>query len=483
MNFEHKISDAEQLILESVISIRNRLAALRRDRQNFFKAEDVIKIYEDLAAQVQVLQKTRESEKNTADDFSNRVDSVLDDCFQLISLFYMALGKNFEIPATYVQLVTIKQNIELFAENGAYTEEDLLPYKERLAEIGHIIKNSEYSQNQIYNPELELVAKKLRQNSNLTSPRPIITSLFTILILISHFIIPYVFYFSIHLDKSLEVLEDSIKKISDELIPIFSRLVTLKQRLMAVTAACNGKAMENKEAAKEAKEYQRELIEIDELRINNKFYNSDNTLAEGQALVVGLLEQCFDMVHDLLAEGEAVCDDMKPLYERLLETKQQLEKLLITRRWALRETDLWSFQVQLQDIDAIRNNGQFLDQDGEPFPSQTQAVLNFLLHKCYRILYKLMSSSEPIAESLLPIHNQLLTLRKCLVEIKKYGGPLSAREMYPYQMKLFSIDSLRVGGRFLDDDKNVPEGQGIIMSLLSECYDIMHELISNEVEE
>ncbi|OMJ22371.1 UPF0662 protein [Smittium culicis] len=448
MNFEHNISDAEQLILENVISIRNRLAALRKDRQNFFKAEDVIKIYEDLAAQVQALQKTRESEKNTADDFSNRVDIVLDDCFQLISLFYMALGKNFEIPATYVQLVTIKQNIELFAENGAYTEEDLLPYKERLAEIGHIIKNSEYSQNQIYNPELELVAKKLRQNN-----------------------------------KSLEVLEDSIKKISDELIPIFSRLVTLKQRLMAVTAACNGKAMENKEAAKEAKEYQRELIEIDELRINNKFYNSDNTLAEGQALVVGLLEQCFDMVHDLLAEGEAVCDDMKPLYERLLETKQQLEKLLITRRWALRETDLWSFQVQLQDIDAIRNNGQFLDQDGEPFPSQTQAVLNFLLHKCYRILYKLMSSSEPIAESLLPIHNQLLTLRKCLVEIKKYGGPLSAREMYPYQMKLFSIDSLRVGGRFLDDDKNVPEGQGIIMSLLSECYDIMHELISNEVEE
>ncbi|OLY79710.1 UPF0662 protein C30C2.08, partial [Smittium mucronatum] len=304
MGFDQNVSNAEQLILENVVGIRNRLSVLRKDRQNFFKAEDVIKLYEDLAIQVALLQKTRESEQNTHDDFSNRVDSVLDDCFQLISLFYMALGKNFEIPATYVQLVTIKQNLELFAENGAYTEgtlsfilffffcnifsflfflEDLLPYKERLSEIREIIKNSEFSNDDVYRPELELVAKKLRQNS-----------------------------------KMLENLEDSIKKISDELTPIFNQLVTLKQRLMAITAACNGKAMENKEAAKEAKEYQRELLEIDELRMNNKFYDSDGSLAEGQALVVGLLEQCFDMVHDLLAEGEAVVEDMKPLYERLL---------------------------------------------------------------------------------------------------------------------------------------------------------------------
>jgi hypothetical protein len=30
------------------------------------------------------------------------VDTVLDDCFQLISLAFMTIGKNFETPAMYV---------------------------------------------------------------------------------------------------------------------------------------------------------------------------------------------------------------------------------------------------------------------------------------------------------------------------------------------------------------------------------------------
>ncbi|PVU96553.1 hypothetical protein BB561_001112 [Smittium simulii] len=448
MNSRYQISPAEQIVLEAIIGIKNRLAALRRDRYNFYKVEDVLRIYQDLVKQVQLLQETRESEQNNDDNFTNRVDNVLDDCFQLISLFYMALGKNQEIPATYVQLVAIKQNLNLFSENGYYTQDDLLPYKERLSELETIIKNYEYSQSNIYKAEIDLVSRKMRQNF-----------------------------------KCLAALEEAIQEISTELSVIYSDLALIKKKLMALSAACNGKAMDYADAVKEAKESQKKLLQIDELRIDNKFFDSSGALSKGQALVVGLLEECFDSVHDLLAEGEAVSDTMKPLYERLLETKQQLEKLYITRRWALRETDLWSFQVQLQEIDALRINGQFLNEIGEPLPSQTQSVLNYLLHKCYSILYKLLCSSEPIAESLVPIHNQLRTLRRCLVEIKKYGGPLTAREMYPYQMKLFSIDSLRVDGRFLDVDGQVPEGQGIIMSLLNECYDIMHELISTDFDE
>ncbi|PVV03220.1 hypothetical protein BB560_002307 [Smittium megazygosporum] len=448
MNSILHVSPSEQLILEEILRIKNRLAALRKDRNTFYKVEDVVGIYKNLVDQVQLLQKTRETEKNTDDNFSNRVDYVLDDCFQLLSLFYMALGKNFEIPATYVQLVTINQNLHLFSDHGYYTQEDLLPFKERLAEIQEIIKESKFSQSTLYNAEIELVSRKLRQNM-----------------------------------KLLEELENSIREVSEELSEIYSQLVYIKNMLIDLAAACNGKLIENSEAIKLAKESQRVLLEIDELRINNNFLDSDGTLSKGQAQVVGVLEQCFDIVHDLLADGEAVSDAMKPLYERLLDVKRQLEKLYITRRWALRETDLWSFQVQLQEIDSLRRNGQFVNELGEPLPTQTQSVLNYLLHKCYSILYKLLCSSEPIAESLVPIHNQLLTLRRCLIEIKKYGGPLTAREMYPYQMKLHSIDSLRVDGKFLDNEGQVPEGQGIIMSLLNECYDILHELNSSEFDE
>lgn len=45
-----------------------------------------------------------------------------------------------------------------------------------------------------------------------------------------------------------------------------------------------------------------------------------------------------------------------------------------------------------------------------------------MLHKCYRLIYVLLSASEPIAEALMPVHNQLLTVRRCLLEVKKWGG-------------------------------------------------------------
>jgi len=57
------------------------------------------------------------------------------------------------------------------------------------------------------------------------------------------------------------------------------------------------------------------------------------------------------------------------------------------------------------------------------------------------------------------------------------------RDLYPYQMKLASMDNMRVDGKFLDKDKEIPEGQGICNSLLSECYDILYELQDSVIEE
>jgi hypothetical protein len=95
--------------------------------------------------------------------------------------------------------------------------------------------------------------------------------------------------------------------------------------------------------------------------------------------------------------------------------------------------------------------------------------------------------------ALMPVHNQLSTVRRCLVEVKKAGGPYSgtpllkfmliiARELYPYGMKLNSIDGMRVGGKFMTEDGSIPEGQGTVHALLAECYELLHELRS-EIEE
>ncbi|KAJ1675793.1 Cu(2+) suppressing and bleomycin sensitive protein 1 [Spiromyces aspiralis] len=50
-------------------------------------------------------------------------------------------------------------------------------------------------------------------------------------------------------------------------------------------------------------------------------------------------------------------------------------------------------------------------------------------------------------------------------------------------MKLASIDNLRVDGKFLDEEDHVPEGQGVVMSLLNECYDILYELMTTECDD
>ncbi|KAJ2853340.1 hypothetical protein GGI22_004904, partial [Coemansia erecta] len=101
------VTDAEQPILSTLISVRNRLAALKKDRGNYYRPNDIVGLYNDTLEQVRLLYGIRQGDTHDI-MFKNRIDSVLDECFQLFSLFYLALGKSKEIPATYVQLVTIK---------------------------------------------------------------------------------------------------------------------------------------------------------------------------------------------------------------------------------------------------------------------------------------------------------------------------------------------------------------------------------------
>ena len=99
----------------------------------------------------------------------------------------------------------------------------------------------------------------------------------------------------------------------------------------------------------------------------------------------------------------------------------------------------------------------------------------YLLRRGYAYIYQLLISSEPVSEALLPVYNQLMTLRRCLLEVKKSGGVSNPRELYPYSMKLNSIDNMRVDGKFVLG-KDIPEGQGHVIGLLSECYDLAYGL-------
>jgi hypothetical protein len=77
--------------------------------------------------------------------------------------------------------------------------------------------------------------------------------------------------------------------------------------------------------------------------------------------------------------------------------------------------------------------------------------------------------------------------------VLKYGGPFSARDLYPvgrtaislylmlidsfqYHLALHQIDSLRKDGKFLSEDGSIPEGQAILVAQLSEAHEILEML-------
>ena len=153
----------------------------------------------------------------------------------------------------------------------------------------------------------------------------------------------------------------------------------------------------------------------------------------------------------------------------------------LTRAWSLRETDLYSFQRQLDRVDESRVDGNFIDAVGRPADLHAQRTLLYLLRKSYAFIYQYIISSEPVSEALLPIYNQLLTLKRCLEEVQKAGGVDSPRELYPYSMKLNSIDNMKKDGKFMVGG-DIPEGQASIATLLNECFEMAYEL-RNEAQE
>jgi hypothetical protein len=75
------------------------------------------------------------------------VDRVLDGCFQLLSLFFMTIGKTNEAPAAYSLTSTIKRLLDHLIEVDLYSAKDLEHVSHTLDRLGGIVKkaNESYS--------------------------------------------------------------------------------------------------------------------------------------------------------------------------------------------------------------------------------------------------------------------------------------------------------------------------------------------------
>lgn len=71
--------------------------------------------------------------------------------------------------------------------------------------------------------------------------------------------------------------------------------------------------------------------------MDGKFLGPGGALPTSQAICSSLLEECFDIAQETKARGDSlnVSDELKPVYERLMEIRGELERLSLTSRCVL----------------------------------------------------------------------------------------------------------------------------------------------------
>lgn len=137
------------------------------------------------------------------------------------------------------------------------------------------------------------------------------------------------------LDESLSSLLLTIQNVSPSLKPLQDELVNLRRRLALLVQKTNGYTAAN------VNEIQEKLRELDNSK--TKLFQAEDP--KGKALIEGLFEQLFEEAEDLKASTNSVSESLAPIVGRLKQIKTQLERLALTHKWTLRETDLYTYHV------------------------------------------------------------------------------------------------------------------------------------------
>ena len=138
------VGPQEKPILEKLLLTRDKLLLLKQDKSTYVKSSDVLPLYEEVIEQVSILNEVR-GPKHLV---QNRVDFVLDDSLQLISLFFMAVGRNNEAPALYSTTGTITRLCHHLKEAAFYSKRDLTSLEHTLDKMQ---TNLEHSQDKYSN--------------------------------------------------------------------------------------------------------------------------------------------------------------------------------------------------------------------------------------------------------------------------------------------------------------------------------------------
>lgn len=201
-------------------------------------------------------------------------------------------------------------------------------------------------------------------------------------------------------------------------IPIRDKLLEIRNKLIKVAFQPNCDE-------EDILPIQEELLKIDNARGKTGIFLKNEAEQDvlpflGQGTLVDMLEKSFNACRYLLdAENQPIVESIR---QRLIDIRSDLEGIELTSKWSLRQTDLFSYQLQLHDI------AHMLYKEDEFEGEEGRSMLSYLLATCYNIILHLLGDGPSVAESLLPIYHQLNTLRDCLKRLQSLHCNLSEEE-------------------------------------------------------
>ncbi|KAK0477797.1 hypothetical protein IW261DRAFT_1565584 [Armillaria novae-zelandiae] len=163
-------------------------------------------------------------------------------------------------------------------------------------------------------------------------------------------------------------LQEGLVGLSDELVLIHKKLVTLRQNPVPLGS------WEGSHKA-ELKAIMEKLRKIDSKHLDGRFLGPGGNTRSSKAHCLSFHENSFDIVQEIKPNEESknVRESLKLIHDRLSGIRQELQNLVLTHRWRFRETGLRNYSLSLQEIDKMRIDGKFTDsdlkrEDGAPLP-------------------------------------------------------------------------------------------------------------------
>jgi hypothetical protein len=204
------------------------------------------------------------------------VDKVLESCFQLISLFFMTIGRTTEVPAAYALTSTIKRLLDHLTEARLFSPKDLHSISNTLSKLEGILKNAD-AQHSPYLVEL-LANREALCRSMLTNLR-----------------------------KQLEQLDEPLQEVYERLISIMRSMSLANTKAKVCTEeSVGGQTLTQLQfSVTEVQKLKSKLQDINDSMVDGKFVDAEGKEYRGSHVVSDLLGRCL-LWSDIVLERYAV---------------------------------------------------------------------------------------------------------------------------------------------------------------------------------